>query len=48
MNKYELLQDENQRFWESLDLGNTLLTAQDFATLAEEESGQELETSLEH
>lgn len=37
MNKYELLQEENERFWESLDVNNTALNAQDFAVLAEEE-----------
>ncbi|MEE9332157.1 MAG: hypothetical protein V3U89_08000 [Methylophilaceae bacterium] len=37
MNKYERLQEENQHFWELLNLDNTLLILPDFATLAEEE-----------
>lgn len=37
MNKYELLQEENQRFWESFDVNNAALNTQDFAVLAEEE-----------
>ncbi len=46
MNKYKQLQEENQRFWESLDLDNTKLSTQDFAVLAQEETDelvQELE-----
>lgn len=37
MNRYELLQEENERFWESLDVNTPTLNAQDFAVLAEEE-----------
>lgn len=37
MNRYELLQEENERFWESLDVQAKALNTQDFAALAEEE-----------
>lgn len=37
MNKYELLQEENERFWESLNLNSTSFNPEDFAKLAEEE-----------
>ncbi len=36
MDKYKILQEENQRFWESLDV-DTSLNAEDFALLAEED-----------
>jgi hypothetical protein len=48
MNKYERLQEENQHFWELLNLENMELTLPDFATLAEEESyAQEQELAVE-
>ncbi len=41
MNKYEKLSQENQRFWESLDLQTTPVNASDFAILAEEDDLEE-------
>lgn len=40
MDKYKQLQAENQRFWESLDLNKVKLSAQDFETLAQEETDE--------
>jgi hypothetical protein len=37
MNKYELLQEENERFWESLDINKAKFNTQGFSLLAEEE-----------
>lgn len=41
MNKYEKLIEENQRFWESLDLKVSPVDANNFAALAEEDSLEE-------
>jgi len=41
MNKYEKLIEENQRFWESLDLQTTPVNANNFAILAEEDDFEE-------
>lgn len=38
MNIYDLLQEENQRFWEFLDLDQAMLDAQNLATEDVEEA----------
>jgi len=44
MNQYEQLAEENQRFWESLDLQHTKVNSTDFAALAEQEAEENLVT----
>jgi len=40
MNIYELLKEENQKFWDFLNLENDMFSAQDLAYWEDEENNQ--------